>query len=175
MTSVAIAEASASYVKSRPDVRPGFTVRVHERIQEGGKERVQVFEGLVISTHNGATAADRTFTVRRIASGVGVEKVFPLHRPKIDKIEVKKIARVRRAKLFFLRGRRGKSARLSERFTTANEFEIATPVEPEVIEDIVEAPVEEAAEPAKEEAKEEPKEEAKAEEEAPKEEDKKEE
>lgn len=173
MTSATISENSAQCVKPRPDIRPGFTVRVHERIQEGGKERVQVFEGLVISTHNGATAADRTFTVRRIASGVGVEKVFPLHSPKIDKIEIKKVARVRRAKLFFLRGRRGKSARLSERFTTADEFEIATPVEPEVVanEEIVEAPAEEVAEAAPavtEEATEEPKAEA------PKEEDKKE-
>lgn len=137
MTSAAISDKSASFIKPRPDVRPGFTVRVHERIQEGGKERVQVFEGLVIAVHKGATAADHTFTVRRIASGVGVEKVFPFHSPKIDKVEVKKVARVRRAKLFFLRGRRGKSARLSERFTNANEFEIATAVEtePEVLEE----------------------------------------
>lgn len=144
MTNATISKCSASFVKPRPEVRPGFTVRVHERIQEGGKERVQVFEGLVIAVHKGATPVDTTFTVRRIASGIGVEKVFPLHSPKIDKIEVKKVARVRRAKLFFLRGRRGKSARLSERFTTADEFAVATPVEPEVIEDIVEEVSEEA-------------------------------
>ncbi|MAE68622.1 50S ribosomal protein L19 [bacterium] len=170
MTSATIKDGSATYVKPRPEVRPGFTVRVHERIQEGGKERVQVFEGLVISVHKGATAADQTFTVRRIASGVGVEKVFPLHSPKIDKIEVKKVARVRRAKLFFLRGRRGKSARLSERFTTADEFAVATPVEPEPVEEEV---IEEAVEAAKEkdakdaEDAKEPTEEVKKEEEAP--------
>jgi large subunit ribosomal protein L19 len=103
-------------------------VRVHERIQEGGKERIQVFEGLVISVHKGLHPADTTFTVRRIASGVGVEKVFPLHSPNIEKVDVKKVAKVRRAKLFFLRGRRGKAARLSERFTTAGEFSIAAAV-----------------------------------------------
>lgn len=182
MPATSIKDASATYEKARPDVRPGFTVRVHERIQEGGKERVQVFEGLVISVHKGSTSADTTFTVRRIASGIGVEKVFALHSPKIDKIEVKKVARVRRAKLFFLRGRRGKSARLSERFTTADEFAVAAPPEPEVVEEEVaeEAPVEEvkkddateekvedkkeeASEEKKEEVKEEPKEEAKKE------------
>ncbi|MCB9808386.1 50S ribosomal protein L19 [Candidatus Peribacteria bacterium] len=131
MPSGLVSDASASFVKPRPEVRPGYTVRVHERIQEGGKERVQIFEGLVISVHKGATPADSTITVRRIASGVGVEKVFSLHSPKIDKIEVKKVARVRRAKLFFLRGRRGKAARLSERFTTAEEFAVAAAPEPE--------------------------------------------
>ncbi len=130
MTSGLLHSLSAKCSKPRPDIRPGFTVRVHERIQEGGKERVQVFEGLVISVHKGATDGDRTFTVRRIASGVGVEKVFSLHSPKIEKIEVKKVARVRRAKLFFLRGRRGKSARLSERFTTADEYAVAVPETP---------------------------------------------
>ena len=123
---------SAKFLQSRPEVRPGFTVRVHERIQEGGKERIQVFEGLVIAVHKGSTPTDSTFTVRKIASGIGVERVFSLHSPKIEKIEVKKVARVRRAKLFFLRGRRGKAARLSERFTTADEFAVATPVEEEV-------------------------------------------
>ena len=152
MTNATISDASASFVKPRPEVRPGFTVRVHERIQEGGKERVQVFEGLIIAVHKGATAVDTTFTVRRIASGVGVEKVFPLHSPKIDKIEVKKVARIRRAKLFFLRGRRGKSARLSERFTTADEFAVATPVEPEP-EPVPEEEIVEAAPEPKEEAK----------------------
>jgi large subunit ribosomal protein L19 len=118
-------------VRPRPEIRPGYTVRVHERIQEGNKERIQVFEGLVIALHKGATPTDSTLTVRRIASGVGVEKVFLLHSPKIEQIEVKKVAKVRRAKLFFLRGRRGKAARLSERFTTADEFAVAAAVEEE--------------------------------------------
>jgi len=130
------------FIKARPEIRPGYTVRVHERIQEGGKERIQVFEGLVISVHKGLTPADSTFTVRRIASGVGVERNFPLHSPKIEKIEVKKVAKIRRAKLFFLRGRKGKAARLSERFTTAEEFAVAAPV----VDEKEEAAKEESAE-----------------------------
>jgi len=164
-------------MKQRPEIRSGYTVRVFERIQEGSKERVQVFEGLVISVHKGATPTDSTFMVRRIASGVGVEKVFLLHSPNIEKIEVKKVAKVRRSKLFFLRGRSGKSARLSERFTTADEFAIAAAVEEEKEEVKEEAPEpsadsagsgqakEEEVKEKKEEVKEEePKEEAKSEE-----------
>lgn len=147
MPSVLVTEASAKFSKARPEVRPGYTVRVHERIQEGAKERVQIFEGLVISVHKGDNLVDTTFTVRRIASGVGVEKLFPMHGPKIEKIEVKKVAQVRRAKLFFLRGRRGKAARLSERFTNADEFGLLTlegsAGEEEVDQEVVEeAPVE---------------------------------
>lgn len=161
MTSGLLHSLSAKSSKPRPDIRPGFTVRVHERIQEGGKERVQVFEGLVISVHKGATDADRTFTVRRIASGVGVEKVFSLHSPKIEKIDVKKVARVRRAKLFFLRGRRGKSARLSERFTTQDEYAVAIPETPSEEAPVEEEVVEEAPEEPKKEEKEAPVEEPK--------------
>ena len=151
----AVSTFSAKFTQPRPDVRPGFTVRVHERIQEGGKERIQVFEGLVIAVHKGSILTDSTFTVRRIASGIGVERVFSLHSPKIENIEVKKVARVRRAKLFFLRGRRGKAARLSERFTTAEEFAVAAPVKEEEIqdaEDTQEVNAPEAAEAPKEEA-----------------------
>lgn len=125
MTSGLLSALSARFVKARPDIRPGYTVRVFECIQEGGKERVQIFEGLVISVHKGATPTDSSITVRRIASGIGVERLFPLMSPKVEKIEVKKVAQVRRAKLFFLRGRAGKSARLSERFTTTDEFAVA--------------------------------------------------
>jgi large subunit ribosomal protein L19 len=98
---------------------------VHERIKEGDKERVQIFEGLIIDIHRGHTAADATFTVRRVASGIGVEKIFPFYSPQLAKVEVKKVAKVRRAKLSFLRGRQGKAARLSERFTNADEFAVA--------------------------------------------------
>jgi len=112
-------------MQNRPQVEPGYTVRVHERIREGERERVQIFEGLVIGVHRGHTAPDVTFTVRRIASGVGVERIFLLHSPTVEKIEVKKVAKVRRAKLHFLRGRQGKAARMSERFTSADEFAIA--------------------------------------------------
>lgn len=135
MTSQLLHSLAKPHVKKVPDIRPGYTVRVHEKIQEGEKERVQIFEGLVISVHRGHIATDASFTVRRIASGVGVEKVFPLHGQSIEKIEVKKVAKVRRAKLFFLRGRAGKAARLSERFTTSGEFSVA--VAPEVKEEVV--------------------------------------
>ena len=163
----AVSTFSAKFTQPRPDVRPGFTVRVHERIQEGGKERIQVFEGLVIAVHKGSILTDSTFTVRRIASGIGVERVFSLHSPKIEKIEVKKVARVRRAKLFYLRGRRGKSARLSERFTTAEEFAVATPIKEEVTEE--EVAQEEASEDVADTPKEETPETPKAEKSAPEE------
>lgn len=133
-------------MKQRPEIRPGYTVRVHQKVEEGGKQRTQVFEGLVIGVHKGHIATDFSFTVRRIASGIGVEKVFALHSPLIDKIEVKKVAKVRRAKLNFLRGRGGKNAKLSERFTNADEFKIAAAPEPvkEVAEQtVVEAKTEE--------------------------------
>jgi large subunit ribosomal protein L19 len=139
MPSKLLSVQAKKYEKNRPDIRPGFTVRVHQKVQEGDKERIQIFEGLIISIHRGHTPADVSFTVRRIASGVGVEKVFPLHSPLIEKIEVKKVAKVRRAKLNFLRGRKGKSARISERFTSAEEFAIATPPAP-VAEAVAEAP-----------------------------------
>jgi large subunit ribosomal protein L19 len=125
VTGIALQQQAEKMSKARPAVRPGFTVRVHQKVQEGDKERVQIFEGLVIGVHRGHSSSDRSFTVRRIASGVGVEKVFPLHSPLIDKIEVKKVAAVRRAKLNFLRGRTGKRARISERFTRSDEFAIA--------------------------------------------------
>jgi large subunit ribosomal protein L19 len=113
------------YKRTFPDLRPGYTVRVHQKIQEGGKERIQIFEGLVISVHKGRVLADATFTVRRVVEGIGVEKIFSLCSPNIAKIDVVKVAKVRRAKLFFLRGRKGKATRLNERFTTADEFTVA--------------------------------------------------
>ncbi len=125
MTGSVLKEQAEKMMKGRPDVKPGFTVRVHQKVQEGDKERVQIFEGLVIGVHRGHSPSDHNFTVRRIASGIGVEKVFPMHSPLIEKVEVKKVANVRRAKLNFLRGRKGKSARISERFTSSEEFGIA--------------------------------------------------
>lgn len=125
MPSAILQRAAAAAKRPIPEVRPGFTVRVHERIQEGGKERVQIFEGLVIAIHKGHVPTDRSFTVRRVVSGVGVEKVFPMLATTIDKVEVKKVAKVRRSKLFFLRKRAGKAARMSERFTTDDEFAVA--------------------------------------------------
>ena len=109
----AIQAIENAQLTDRPNMRPGDTVRVHVKVKEGEKERVQIFEGLVIGQHRGGARA--TFTVRKIAFGQGVERVFPLHSPMIDKIEVVRSARVRRAKLYFLRKLRGKAARLRER------------------------------------------------------------
>ena len=119
MSSTILQSLAKPFTKRRPQVRPGFTVKVSERIQEGGKTRTQIFEGLVINVHNGHVETDRTFTVRKLVSGVGVEKIFSLHSPNVENIEIVKVAKVRRAKLFYLRDRQGKAARLSERFTTS--------------------------------------------------------
>lgn len=95
-----------------PSFRPGDTLKVHVRIIEGTRERIQVFEGVVIKRRGGGIS--ETFTVRKISSGVGVERTFPLHTPKIEKIEVKRRGKVRRAKLYYLRSLRGKAARIQE-------------------------------------------------------------
>jgi large subunit ribosomal protein L19 len=109
----AIEAVEAPQLRKQPDMRPGDTVRVHVKVREGDKERLQVFEGLVIGQHRGGARA--TFTVRKVAFGQGVERIFPLHSPIINKIEILRSARVRRAKLYFLRKLRGKAARLRER------------------------------------------------------------
>ncbi|WP_031548565.1 MULTISPECIES: 50S ribosomal protein L19 [Salinicoccus] len=95
-----------------PDFKAGDTVRVHVRIVEGSRERIQVFEGVVIKRRGGGIS--ETFTVRKISYGVGVERTFPVHTPKIEKIEVTRRGRVRRAKLYYLRNLRGKAARIRE-------------------------------------------------------------
>ncbi|UFJ42088.1 50S ribosomal protein L19 [Brevibacillus humidisoli] len=95
-----------------PAFRPGDTVRVHVKVVEGQRERIQIFEGVVIRRRG--TGISETFTVRKISYGVGVERTFPLHTPKIDKIEVVRHGRVRRAKLYYLRDRVGKAARIKE-------------------------------------------------------------
>jgi large subunit ribosomal protein L19 len=99
-----------------PDFGPGDTVKVHVKIKEGEKERVQVFQGVVISKRKGTTNA--TFTVRKISYGVGVERIFPMHSPTLDKIEVVTKGRVRRAKIYYLRNLKGKAARIKERRLT---------------------------------------------------------
>ncbi|HIC93523.1 MAG TPA: 50S ribosomal protein L19, partial [Anaerolineae bacterium] len=97
-----------------PEIRPGDTVRVHTRIVEGDRERVQVFQGTVIRVRKGG--ANASFTVRRIAShGIGVERTFPLNSPRLEKVEVLRHGHVRRARLYYLRERRGKAARLKEK------------------------------------------------------------
>ena len=96
-----------------PPFQTGDKVRIHSRIQEGDKERIQVFEGVIIRRRRGNTGA--TFTVRKVSYGVGVEKVFPVHSPTIDRVEVISKARVRRSRLYYLRKLRGKAARLKEK------------------------------------------------------------
>ena len=110
---IAIDNLERSQLKERPSMRPGDTVKVHVKVREGEKERIQVFEGLVIAQHGGGVRA--SFTVRKVSFGQGVERIFPLHSPNIEKLEIVRSARVRRAKLYFLRNLRGKAARLKER------------------------------------------------------------
>lgn len=103
------------YMKDNiPTIRIGDSVKVHIKVVEGEKERIQVFEGVVIARKNGSVREN--ITVRKNSSGVGVERVFPLHSPRVDKIEVVRSGRVRRAKLYYLRDLKGKAARLVERF-----------------------------------------------------------
>ena len=96
-----------------PAFRPGDTVKVHAKVRERGKERIQVFEGVVISKRRAQKHS--TFTVRKISFGIGVERIFPLHSPNVDKIEVVRHGKVRRAKLYYLRYKRGKGTRIKER------------------------------------------------------------
>ena len=112
---------------SLPEIRSGYIVRVHSRIKEGDKERIQPYEGLVIARKHGQ-GINSTITVRRVSGGIGIERIFPIHSPKIEKIEVLKKAKVRRAKLYYLRQLTGKKARLK----TKRDFEavaVALPAE----------------------------------------------
>ena len=101
--------------RANVDVRPGDTVRVHVRIKEGDKSRIQVYEGTVIGIRKGGHRT--TFTVRKISSGVGVERIFPVNSPRLDRVEVVSRGEVRRARLFYLRDLSGKAARIKERTT----------------------------------------------------------
>ncbi len=116
-------------LKTVPEIKPGQTIRVYQRVKEGAKERVKPFEGLVIATKHGR-GLDGTFTVRKISEGIGVERIYPLHSPTIDKIEILKKADVRRAKLYYMRERSGKSARIKSKNVPA------VPVEKHVKADI---------------------------------------
>ena len=105
---------TSQYMKQElPEVQVGDTVRVHVKIKEGSRERIQIFEGTVIAKKHGGI--EETITVRRISYGIGVEKVFPVHSPSIDTIEVVRNGDVRRAKLYYLRGRVGKGAKVKEK------------------------------------------------------------
>ncbi|WP_102410739.1 50S ribosomal protein L19 [Beduinella massiliensis] len=97
----------------RPDFRVGDTVRVYVKVVEGSRERLQAFEGTVMAKRNGSVR--ETFTVRRVSYGIGVERTFPLHSPRVDRIEVIRRGKVRRAKLYYLRGLSGKAAKIKER------------------------------------------------------------
>lgn len=102
------------YMKNEvPDFRPGDTVRVHVKVTEGTRQRIQMFEGVVIARKHGGL--DETFIVRKVSNGVGVERIFPLHCPSLDQIEVKRQGKVRMAKLYYLRKLSGKAARIKER------------------------------------------------------------
>jgi large subunit ribosomal protein L19 len=109
----AIADIEAKYLKKDvPELRSGDSVRVHTKIKEGDKERIQVYEGVVIAFRKGGTSS--MFTVRKVSYGVGVERMFPLHSPNIDRIEVTGRGEVRRSRLFYLRALQGKAARLHQ-------------------------------------------------------------
>lgn len=108
----AIELVDRSQLTDRPRMKAGDTVRVHVKVREGDKERIQVFEGMVIGLHRGGARA--SFTVRKVSFGQGVERIFPLHSPIIQKVELVRSAKVRRAKLYFLRDLKGKAARMRE-------------------------------------------------------------
>jgi len=99
--------------REMPEFGPGDTIKVHVKVKEGDKERIQIFQGIVISRRGGGTR--EMFTVRKISSGIGVERMFPLYSPTIDKIEVQRHGRIRRAKLYYLRNLKGKAARIEEK------------------------------------------------------------
>jgi len=107
-------EVENEYLRSDlPEFRAGDTLRVHVKVSEGDKQRIQLFQGVVIARRG--TGTGESFTVRKMSGGIGVERVFPIHSPVLDKIEVVRRGRVRRAKLYYLRGLRGKAARIEER------------------------------------------------------------
>lgn len=128
-----------------PEFRPGDTVRVHAKVIEGNRERIQVFEGVVIRVRRGGPGA--SFTVRRVSHGVGVERIFPFHSPLVEKVEVSRVGRVRRARLYYLRQRVGKAARIKagsrarfEELTAPREEEPEEYLEEEAIAEEPEAP-----------------------------------
>ena len=107
-------QVEKSYLRGeQPEFAPGDTVRIHVKVKEGDKERIQIFQGVIIARRGGGTR--ETFTARKMSGGVGVERIFPLHSPSIDRIEVVRRGKVRRAKLYYLRNLRGKAARIEER------------------------------------------------------------
>jgi large subunit ribosomal protein L19 len=104
---------AAQLRSDRPKFNPGDTVAVHLKVLEGDKERIQVFEGVVMQRHG--SGINETFTVRKVSDGIGVERIFPLHSPNIEKIDHVRVGHVRRARLYYLRDRKGKAARIDEK------------------------------------------------------------
>jgi large subunit ribosomal protein L19 len=130
---------AVSLRKDLPNFRPGDELKVHVRVIEGNKSRIQVFQGLVIARQG--SGVRETFTIRKISYGVGVERIFPVHAPVIEKIELVRRGEVRRAKLYYLRDLRGKAAKIRERRSAAPVVEtpvVETPAAPEVVAEVVE-------------------------------------
>jgi len=153
--------AQSSMNRAVPVLKPGMNIKVHQKITEGEKTRTQVFQGLVIKVSSG-TGVNKTFTVRKIVDGIGVEKIFPFYAPSLEKIELMKRGKVRRAKLYYMRDRQGKATRLRDLPLGELEWVEATPEELEAEEaaapEVEAAPAEEAKTeeaPAKEEKEEE--------------------
>lgn len=121
-----------AYLKQLPDIRVGDTIKVYQKIKEGEKQRIQIFEGLVLAKKHGA-GIEGTVTVRKIISGVGVEKIFPLHSPNVEKFEIVSRGRVRRAKLYYLRERTGKRAKIKKKiYVPGEETQLEKAIESEV-------------------------------------------
>ncbi|MBI1866643.1 MAG: 50S ribosomal protein L19 [Candidatus Staskawiczbacteria bacterium] len=114
-----------SQIKKLPDIRPGDTILVHQKIKEGNKERIQIFEGIVIAKKHGKGPSS-TITVRKVVDGIGVERIFPIHSPVISKIEVVKHGKVKKAKLYYLRTTKGKKAKIKKKEFAAAIAEDAT-------------------------------------------------
>ena len=115
-----VEEELASKRGALPNFKAGDTINVHVKISEGNKERIQQFQGVVLYRRGSGTNGE-SFSVRKVSNGVGVERIFPLLSPSVDKIEVQKVGKVRRAKLFYMKGRHGKSARIQEKIATTKE------------------------------------------------------
>ena len=177
-----IAQVGKKFMKKVPVVKPGCTVRIHQKIKEGSKERIQIFEGLVIAVSSG-NGPSKTMTVRKVVGGIGVEKIFPIYSTNIAKIQVTKSSTVIRAKLYFMRKRSGKSARLREKHLREEDVVmediegvgVEEAPEEEVNEEVAEATTDEATEAPESSVEEKPEEEAPKQDEAPTEEEKAEE
>lgn len=121
MSQQVLRKIAEKHIKNLPPINVGQTVKVHQIIQEGSKQRIQAFDGLIIKVQG--SGVGKTITVRKIVDGIGVEKIFPVHSQTVQKIEILKTARIRRAKLYYMRKRSGKSARLVEKHMSKRELE----------------------------------------------------